>query len=263
MKKLVLLTCMLLISVSVTLAQIIDIDYYTKEEAESEREEEEEVVDVLGQSFLDVFSNGKVQGTAQVLRINIGERSGFYIPFYLFVGASGDGFGESERNENTASNLLNPIGGVLNGSFNGITNLYKSESGKTSLKFAYQLSGRLVNGRDSLNVESKFLASGYANAGLFFQTSTWEPDQPDNPGVFWVQAKATSSFGINRESLVELFGAEIEDNYFLGYSVDAGLEIINRINIKVGLYQYLNNQNVSLFTEPVFKLSVDYKLNRN
>lgn len=246
---------------SLSNAQIIDVDYLTKEEVEAENaEEESEPVQVLGRGFMDVFSNGKMQGTAQLLKLRIGEPGKFSMPFYLLVGASGDGLGNTAINENTAANLLNPVGGILNGTINGQNNMFKSSSGITSLKLSYQISGKLVNAKDSLTLESKFLGSAYANAGLFFQTAAWEDGALDNIGVFWIQAKMTSSFGFERNSLKSVFGSQLDDNYFLGYSIDAGLEINNRVNIKAGIYQYLNNQEVNLFTKPVLKFSLDYNL---
>src|SRR5690606_29097917 len=129
MKKVILPLVLFSLFFTKTYAQIIDIDYKEKSETLSENEEEEEnPIEVLGRSFVDVFNSGKMQGTAQLLKLRIGEPNGFYVPFYFFLGASGDGFGDSELNENTAANLLNPIGGLFNGTFNGRNNLFKSES---------------------------------------------------------------------------------------------------------------------------------------
>jgi len=245
------------------LSQIIDIDYTSKGEDFAETAEgKSDPIEFLGRSYIDVFNNGKVQGTAQLLKLRIGEPDGFYVPLYFFLGASGDGLGSSVKNENTVANLLNPIGGLLNGTFNGLTNLYKSESNITSLKFAYQFSGKLINATEDESEESSFIGSAYGNLGLFFQTGAWEQGLEDNIGVFWVQAKLTSSFANEKETLLNVFGDEIDDSFFYGYSFDLGLEINNRINLKAGLYQYLNNQDVDLFNEPVFKFSLDYNMKK-
>jgi hypothetical protein len=262
MKKAIILI-ILFLSYNIGHSQIIDVDYSNKEQSFVENEEEQEnPVEVLGRSFVDIFGNGKIQGTAQLLKLRIGEPKGFYIPFYLFLGASGDGLGNSKQNENTVANLLNPIGGLLNGTFNGRNNIYKSESGITSLKFAYQLSGKLINAQEELTSESKFIGSGYGNLGLFFQTGAWEQGDLDNIGVFWLQAKVTSSFGLSRNSLIDVFGENVDDSFFVGYSFDLGLEINNRINLKAGVYQYFNNQEVDLFSKPFFNFSLDYNLKK-
>ena len=261
MKTKLFLVIIGLISTQLSFSQIIDVDYSKKGQNFIENEDEKPV-EILGRSFVDFFNNGKMQGTAQLMKINIGEKDKFYIPFYLFLGASGDGLGTPELNENTVANLLNPIGGIFNGTFNGRNNLYKSESGITSLKIAYQLSGKLINAQDSLTGVSSFLGSGYGNVGLFFQTGAWEDGDSENMGVFWIQAKITSSFGFQQEQLENIFGNETKDNYFIGYSFDLGLEINNRVNLKIGAYQYKNNQNIELLNKPVFKFSLDYNLKK-
>jgi hypothetical protein len=266
MKKILFATTIIVaISISnLVNAQIIDIDYTKAQMQQSltdTTEKEEQQVELLSRGFVDIFTNGKMQGTAQLLKINIGEPDAFYIPLFILVGASGDGLGEQEKNENTVANLLNPIGGIFNGTVNGRNNLYSSSTGITSLKFAYQLSGKLINAQDSLTGESKFLGAGYGNAGLFFQTGAWEPDAEGNMGVFWMQAKVTGSYAFDNAILTDVFGSTVTDNYFIGYSIDLGIEINNRINLKAGAYQYLNNQDIELMKKPVFKFSLDYNLN--
>ncbi len=263
MKKNLFITIVLLILSHAISAQIIDIDYTYARMAQSvidTGETHEQQVELLSRGFVDFFSNGKMQGTAQLLKINIGEPDAFYIPLFILVGASGDGLGEQERNENAVANLLNPIGGIFNGTINGRNNLYSSNSGITSLKFAYQASGKLINAQDSITGELRFLGTGYGNAGLFFQTGAWEPDAEGNMGVFWIQTKVTGSVAFDKAVLSEVFGSTVTDNYFIGYSVDLGIEINNRINLKAGAYQYLNSQDIELMKKPVFKFSLDYNL---
>lgn len=253
----------LIIFNSISFSQIIDIDYVKEGVNFIDTEQaKESPIEFLGRSYIDIFNNGKIQGTAQLLKLRIGEPNVFYMPLYIFLGASGDGLGSSDKNENTAANLLNPIGGLINGTFNGLINIKKSTSGITSLKFAYQFSGKLINAQDSISEESNFLGSAYGNIGLFFQTGAWEAGAQDNIGVFWIQVKATSSFGMQREDLVNIFGDKINDSFFLGYSIDLGIEINNRINLKTGIYQYLNNQEIDFFNKPVFKFSIDYNMKK-
>lgn len=251
-----------LINSGLIYSQVIDTDCSQIPVMQDEGDDDQKKVEVLNRGSFDFFTNGKMQGTAQLLKVNIGEPSGFYIPLYLFLGASGDGFGSSELNENTAANLLNPLGGLLNGTFNGRNNLFRTGE-MTSLKFSYQLSGKLINAQDSLTGDSKFMGAGYANLGLYFQTGAWEPDMEGNMGIFWIQAKLTGALSFDDARLREVFGNTAIDNYFYGYSVDLGLEINNRINLKAGVYQYLNNQTIGLFDKPVFKFALDYNLKKN
>jgi hypothetical protein len=272
MKKQILFTLVIMFFFCLnTYSQMIDVDYSRHKTIQKNviydtlgKDKAGDKLEVLGRSFVDLFSNGNMQGTAQILKINIGEPKGFYIPFYLLVGASGDGIGSQKKNENTVSNLLNPVGGLLNGTFNGRNNLYASKSGITSLKLSYQISGKLINAQDSITGSSKLFGTGYGNFGLFFQTGAWEDyGEKNNMGVFWLQAKTIASLAFDNATIKEIFGNNISSNYFLGYAIDLGLEINNRVNLKAGLYQYLNNQEIELVKKPVFKLSLDYNLKNN
>ncbi len=263
MKKILFTISTVLLLSTTSFSQMIDIDYTRQLRPQSlSADTVEKQVELLGRGFVDFFSNGKMQGTAQLLKINIGEPKGFYVPLYLLVGSSGDGLGSQKKNENTIANLLNPIGGIFNGTINGRNNLYASNSGITSLKVSYQLSGKLVNAQDTLTGSSKFLGAGYGNLGLFFQTGAWDPDEKGNMGVFWVQAKATASYAFNDASYKEVLGKDYTQSYFIGYAIDLGIEINNRINLKAGVYQYLNNQDLELIKNPVFKFSLDYNLKK-
>ena len=269
MKKEYLIISALIILVSYnSFSQMIDIDYSGKPRiktlayGDTIKRPVEQQFEILGRGFIDFFSNGKMQGTAQLLKLNIGEPNGFYVPLYILVGSSGDGIGMQKKNENTIANLLNPIGGIINGAINGRNNLYASKSGITSLKLSYQLSVKLINAQDSATGNSKFLGAGYGNLGLFFQTGAWDQDDKGNMGVFWIQAKATASYAFDDASYKKVLGNNFSESYFVGYAIDLGIEINNRINLKAGLYQYLNNQKLDLVEKPVFKFSLDYNLKK-
>lgn len=244
-------------------AQIVDIDYskQTRGFLDSTITKNEDNVQFLQNGFVDFLTDGNIQASARLLRINIGERNKFYVPFFIYTGASGSAFGENKLNKTTVSNLLNPIGGTVNLSFNGLQNLIKGE-GVTKLKFAYQLGGRMLNGKDSLTQENITFFNGFGNVGLFFQTGAWTPDDPGNMGVFYLQAKLISSIS-SRNNFKKIFGAySLTNDYLLGYSIDAGIEINKVINVKLGIYQYANNQSVDLFKDPVVKFSLDYSFKK-
>lgn len=263
MKKILLAVITLLLFVShKSDAQLVEIDYSRLASRQQLNDINDKRLEILNKGLIDFFTNGKMQGTAQLMKLNIGEPGGFYIPLYLLVGASGNGLGAEKRNENTIANLLNPVGGIFNLTANGMHNLYAKPDKITSLKLNYQLSGKFINGQDSLSGESEFLGIGYVNAGLFFQTGAWDPNEAGNMGVFWIQAKATASLAFDDAVLKSVFGQSITSRFFYGYAVDLGLEINNRINLKAGVYQYLNNQSIDLLQKPIIKLSLDYILKK-
>jgi len=261
MKQLILAGLLFTVLTNTAYSQIIDIDYHKNRRGfaadSSIRSDEEDKVQVLKNGFVDFVSDGNIQASARLLRINIGERDKFYLPLFIYTGASGKTFGQDKLNQTTVSNLLNPIGGALNVSFNGLKDLING-SEITKLKFAYQFGGRLVNGSDSITKDNMNFFNGFANVGFFFQTGAWTPDDPTNMGVFYLQAKFTSSFS-SKSNLEQVFGKSVLDkSYFIGYSVDAGIEIDKIISLKLGLYQYINNANISLLKNPVVKISLDY-----
>lgn len=256
-------TTFLLSAYFISNAQIVDIDYSKSSRAfvDTSITLNDDNVQFLKNGFVDFLSDGNIQASARLLRINIGERNKFYLPFFIYTGASGNAFGEDKLNKTTVSNLLNPTGGTINLSFNGLQNLIKGD-GITKLKFAYQLGGRILNGKDSLTQENKTFFNGFGNIGLFFQTGAWTPDDPDNMGIFYFQAKLISSIS-GKDNFSKIFGTHsVTNDYLLGYSVDAGIEINKVINVKLGIYQYTNNQNVSLFKDPVVKFSLDYSFQK-
>lgn len=243
--------------------QIIDIDYSKETQVllDSSVISDEDNVQFLKNGFVDFLTDGNMQASARLLRLNIGERDKFYLPLFIYTGASGNAFGEDKLNRTTVSNLLNPIGGSVNLSFNGLQNLIEGQ-GITKLKFAYQIGGRMLNGKDSLTQENVTFSNGFGNIGLFFQTGAWTPDDPTNMGVFYFQVKMISSIS-NKSSLARIFGVNsLTNSFMLGYSVDVGIEINKVINVKLGIYQYTNNSNVSLLKNPVLKFSLDYSLNK-
>ena len=258
-----LLTIMFLFIYFFSKAQIVDIDYSkkTRNILDSSTTRNENNIQFLKNGFVDFLSDGNIQASARLLRINIGDRNKFYLPFFIYTGTAGNAFGGDKLNKTTVSNLLNPIGGTINLSFNGLQNLIKGES-VTKLKFAYQLGGRTMNGKDSLTQENVNFFNGFANLGLFFQTGAWTPDDPSNMGIFYIQAKLISSFSSNG-NLQKIFGnSSINKGYLLGYSIDAGIEINKVINVKLGVYQYTNNSGIALLKDPIVKFSLDYSLKK-
>lgn len=249
----------LLLITNFTFSQIINIDYsnvdndkfdFINDDSESTNAE------FFDKGYLDFFGSGNIQASAQLIKLNIGEPDKFQIPFYLFLSASGNSFGDGEQNKNTIDNLLNPIGGIFNGTINKSGCLY--ETGKyTFLKFNFQLSAKLLNGNTDLENENKLFFAGYSNAGLFFQTGAWVDEDKSNIGIFWMQAKLTSSFA-NKEDLIDLFGVNLTENNFFGYSLDLGIEIDNKIDLKAGVYQYWGNEAIDNFNKPIIKFSIDH-----
>ncbi len=96
------------------------------------------------------------------------------------------------------------------------------------------------------------------NFGLFAQTGAWEGENTENMGVFYAQVKATASVS-SKNDLRNVFGqTQIKSAFLCGYSFETGVEINQVINLKLSLYQYIND--IKEFRDPVFKVSLDYSI---
>lgn len=240
--------------------QIVDIDYTEIDKSTGLYEDDSEnKAEVLKNGFIDILTNGDMQASARLLKLNIGNPNGFYMPFYIYTGASGNSLGENNLNQTLISNLLNPIGGSLNLSFNGLQQLVKPEPYR-KIDFAYQFGVKCTNGEDTLLNENVNFFNVFVNLGLFFQTQAWKDNDTDNIGVFWVQGKIIADYA-SKNKLEKVF-YYINENYFYGYSFDLGVEIDRVVNIKIGVYQFLNNVDIKLLTKPTVKLSIDYSLGK-
>ena len=211
---------------------------------------------VFGRSGLDFFFDGPAQASVQVVKLCLGEPDGFNLPLYLFVGPSGDAFGGVEPNETVAAGLVNPLGGTINASINQAHTLWGKPGKHTSIRLAYQGTFKLLSGKNLDDPEkSVLLPAGYGDIGLRLQTAAWEAGTT-NYGVAWVQAKLAAHVA-SEVSIQEALGAEVK-NKFAGYSVDFGIEIDGKLNLKGGMYS-ADQPLVPLLSKPYWKFSFDYK----
>ena len=261
-----LLIIILSLIVSPSFSQFVLIDYSNSsvpaemKEALNIEATTERKIDFLNKGYVDYFTSGSAQASAEVIRVQIGEpNNSFKIPFYLFASASGETFGTDTINQNLIGNLLNPLGGIVNGSFSHQSSIF-STGEYTHLKLSSQLSGKLINGKDSLTDENVLIGSAYTNFGIFFQTGAWVNDDRENIGIFWFQAKVGASY-LDSDNMRALFGPETNNiSSFSGnFSIELGIEVNNKINFKTSFYKHFNNESIEGFSEPVFKIAFDHK----
>lgn len=266
---LTLATCLISLAHCVS-AQVIDVDYnFQDTEDENFNKKKVKVMpkrsstktpQLLTSGAVNYMTNGAIQASANLLRLNIGEPDKFYIPFYIYTGATGSGLGDNPPSATSISNLLNPIAGTLNMSFNGLVRLTKGK-GYTYAKLTYQAGGRVTSGRDSLTQKNFTYFNVLANAGLYFQTQAWKHDDRDNMGMFFIMVKAISSIS-GRENYQRILGDHtFSNNVLLGYSVDGGIEIDKVIDMKLGIYQFVNNDVAGLLKKPTVSFTLNYSFN--
>jgi hypothetical protein len=235
--------------------QIVELNYTRGVSTEPEDVKPQ----LLKGGFVDYTSNGTIQASARLLRLDLGNPNGFNVPFIVYVGASGQAFEFPEVNSTAVSNLLNQLGGIINASFNRTGDLSKPK-GYSVFRYSFQIGVKYLTGTDSVRVENFDFANGFANAGVLFQTKAWAGNESRNLGIFWMYLKAIGS--ISPKTELDRMFRKVDSAWFYGYSFDVGLEINQSVNIKLGLYQYLNNEVIKQFEDPLIKISLDYRFGK-
>ena len=208
---------------------------------------------------IDYLDGGLIQTNAQLFKINIGNPDGFYTPFYVCVGANTETTtNEDDPNKTTSAAILSPNGGYLNMGFHGNYSPSKWQlKDYTKFSIVYQLGLKSITGDDALTNEKVNMLSGIGNIGLLFQTQAWDPNNPSNLGLAYLQVVFANTLN-NKEKIRQIYGNEV-DQYFYGINVEAGVEITNYINLRLGYYRYFNNKDINEdFKNGIFKVSLDF-----
>ena len=151
------------------------------------------------QGVIETFAEGVSQATAEVMRLRIGEAK-FNVPAYLFLGAAGQAWGDTDDQTLAAATLLNPIGGNFAFGLTPEVPLWKTARW-TSLKLVSMIGEKAMWARE-LNApdQSTLLWRGLVDIGLRFQTGVWNVNDPNEVGVFWIQAKGKATTSVLRPS---------------------------------------------------------------
>src|SRR3982750_13003 len=82
--------------------------------------------EIFTNGFLDVINNGQVNASARFIRLYIGEPGKLAIPIAVYGGVSANNFsdyssyGLAQTNETLATNLINPLSGLMNACFDDL-----------------------------------------------------------------------------------------------------------------------------------------------
>jgi len=248
-------------------AQHIELDYEegnVKHEKRSERDdgEEDSPFSILQSGFVDVNTFGDMQSSAQLLKIRIGEPGVFSVPLIFYTGVTGSPLGEDKTNQSMISNVLNPISGTFNGSFDAQFKIASLDKYKyTKFKGSIQGGAKVMNGKDSLTNEKISFVSAFANAGLRFQTGAWSSADTSNMGHFWVQAKGF--FNYTQDDVMNRLFLGTLDPFQYGFQIDAGIFINKVINLKLNYSNFLNSNSNPLTDKALFKFSIDYTFDKS
>jgi hypothetical protein len=213
-------------------------------------------IQVAERTMLNFFNSGQLQAAAQVLRICVGEKGLFTVPLYLFSGAEAASLGDAEPTEKAVGSLLVPTSGVFNFQLTN-ANSFWTRGDYTTMSLAYQAGirmNRLPTLADPSITES--VVSGDVDLGLRFQTGAWDLDDQDGQaGVLWVQAKLGMHF-VSDQHLSQVLDPAAKDPF--SFSLESGIEIADRVNIKAAWYAILNNDIAGLKRD-VVKFGFEFK----
>ncbi len=225
--------------------------------------------EILTSGFIDVTSTGQVNASARLLRLFIGEPGGKGIPVSIYSGVSSNSFqnqqfGGVRTNEQLGNNLINPLGGLINFSMEGLFLINKKNYRVTASGLIYQFGARLLSGYRAGAITDpgtgrpvNFLNSLGAG-GIYFQTGAWEKNNSRNMGIFWLTGRYIIS-NSGKEPLRTIFPKLLHEGLFQAWSAGWGIDINNFVNIKMLFYKYMNKPSEEL-ADSIYQFSFTYAL---
>ncbi len=156
--------------------------------------------------------------------------------------------------------LINPMSGMFNISIDNTITLGKKKNNISGISIVYQAGEKLISGQQVITQRPFSFFSTYANTGLLLQTGAWEKNKEKNMGIFWLLFRYHVIQTSN--SFQTLSGYPPDHNFFKGFSIGAGIEINNVLNIKSYYYRYLN-AGAEIFDIPIYQLTFNYSMKGN
>ena len=225
--------------------------------------------EILTSGFLDITSTGQVNASARLVRLYIGEPGGKGLPVSIYSGVSSNNFqnqlsGGGRSNDQLGNNLINPLGGLINMSVEGLFLFNKKNYKITATGLIYQFGARLLSGFRSGPISDpgtgrpvNFLNSLGAG-GIYFQTGAWERNNSRNMGLFWFTGRYILCYS-GKELLQIIFPNLIYPGLFQAWSAGWGIEINNFVNIKMLFYKYTRKPSAEQ-ADSIYQFSFTYAL---
>jgi len=214
--------------------------------------------EILSGGFIDIVQNGQMNASARLFRLYIGEPGKFQVPVSVYTGVSANGFSNNPQNQDFVLTLINPGSGIFNMSFDGNNKLLGLKGKITTLQLQYQAGFRFLNIYNKNIFKNTTFFNTIGGVGLTFVTGAWERNKANNIGVFWLNLRAL--YSNNPPSVLnDIFLIPVIQN-LLAYSAGMGIEISQSLNVKVFYFHFLNNRDITAFTQPFLQLSFNYSL---
>jgi hypothetical protein len=213
----------------------------------------EKPIQVFTDENIDLFSNGIIRSTTNILNFNIGRSDKFYLPLYLAIGTTADLIPKDNfLNEELIFDLLNINGGLINGGYKLSLSMIPSD-GYAQLNFIHQLSAKSISGVNFETSDKDSFLSFMGVFGLMLYVNAWSPDEKNQNGHFWVNTSLSISKN-PQEVLENLLRKKVND-MLLALQIESGINLSEDINIKVGYYRFMNNLHIEGFDVGQFKLT--------
>lgn len=219
-----------------------------------------ETLKLVERGFAEAFSSGVVQVSGQLVRLCIGEPDGFRLPFYFVAGAAQEVATDPASDETALASIENPTGGVINLFFQQQHPLPWPKGQYTSLSIDWQLGGRYFASEDKDSSSAGVpLLVGDGRLGMLFVTGAYDLDDTnsENVGRFWALARLVGSFSTSQK-FTQVFGAPV-GAAILSLAIESGIQIENRVSMKLSYYQPLTQAKGTVLTKPLFKFGFEVK----
>ena len=196
---------------------------------------------------------GHLDASSEILKINFKTSSSVSIGLAV-AGTQTFIIGNKSDKRNNFSHLLNPTGGIVNGSLFMNFRLKKKE--KYTLKLNARGGLKLIEGSPLQGLKSRF-KSTFGQFGLTYERLLFE-DAPENQRIdFWSYPHLLYC-QVGEADLSSFFGNELKPQNY-GYGWQTGVEFNRQLRITCLLNQFLNTPKFSTLGIAVLRLNVSYQ----
>ena len=228
--------------------QLLELDYSSPVQRESLFK-----IKLFKQFMGGVTTLGHFDSSTEAININYSASGGFNSGISV-VGTRILFLGNKSDTKNNLSHLLNPHGGLINGSLYFQIPLKEKE--KSKLKIYSRLGAKLIEGTPIRDFQSSFMNS-YGMLGGVYQRLLFE-DAPENQRIdFWIYPHMmVNQMG---EDDIEIFFNDELKPLSYGYGLQTGIEFNRKLRLIFLLNQFINTAVPDSSRVPVLRFTLVYR----
>ncbi|MEO8403121.1 MAG: hypothetical protein ABI480_00945 [Chitinophagaceae bacterium] len=228
--------------------------------------------EIFTSGFIDIINSGQINASARFIRLYIGEQGKFAIPLSIYSGVSANNFQGRQffsvlpSNDMLITNLINPLGGLVNFSIEGVL-FFNKHPAITRSGLLYHTGEKILTGykigpvNDPSTGNPINFFNSFVSTGAYFQTGAWERNDAKNAGIFWFATRYLIYY-TNPKQLKRVMPIVQSNGIYDGYSLAWGLEIDNIMNLKILFYKYFQKPTVD-YSLPIYQFSFNYSIANN